>query len=108
MVKFIFVCMAVTAFALISIPAQPLIGGILQARQQVEARNETAPSAPIASAEITSPETSPEDLNAVETAAGDASSSNHNFGAAFTDAAPKALQSPAEMPGDILQEPGLN
>lgn len=96
MVRFIFVCMGVVALSILTIAAQFMLGGIQDAQQQVAARNDEAPQADIAAIES---EPTPEDLNAIETAAGaDAAINapgNQTFGEAFSAEAPKALADPA-------------
>lgn len=96
MVRFIFVCMAITAVSLLSIAAQPLIDGIAQTRQELAQRNiedsVLPPPADLLNDATTETAMTAEELNDIDTAAGDFSGEdNGNFGAAFTNAAPAAL-----------------
>lgn len=105
MLRFIYVCMFLVAGALLTIAAQFLMDGVGAAREGVLARNNpqtiessvargegvtfediyaTAPAQPEA---IISENMSAEELNMISTTAG----SNDNFGAGFTNTAPKAL-----------------
>jgi hypothetical protein len=95
MMRFIFVCMAVTAFSILSIMGQDVVNGILEKRAEILAENtpketqglpvgQTNKPRLVADAQETMP--SPEELNAIETAAG-----NDEFTSGFTDTAPKAL-----------------
>ncbi len=96
MVRFIFVCMAITALSLLSIAAQPLIDGISQTQSELAQRNiEDSVLPPPADAlyeATTETAMTAEELNNIDTAAGDFSAEdNGNFGAAFTNTTPAAL-----------------
>lgn len=98
MVRFIFICMAVVAVAILTTTAQFMIDGIDQAQDTVSARN-TAPSVEQAStpsqdvAAITSEENlTPEALNDIQTAAGD-----EPFTGGFSGQAPKGLEDDAPV-----------
>jgi hypothetical protein len=90
MVRFIFVCMGVVALSILTIAAQSMIDGIQEAQQEVAARNDAETVVAVEEA------ISPEDLNAIDTAAGadtDADApGNQTFGDAFTAEAPAALR----------------
>jgi hypothetical protein len=106
MLRFIFVCMFLVAASILTLSAQFMLDGIKTARQGVLARNNPAMESTPVAIEATGPsfkeiyanaptapdvainETmSPEDLNAISTAAG----GNDSFGGGFTDQAPAAL-----------------
>ena len=96
MVRFIFVCMGVVALSILTIASQYMIDGIQNAQQEVAARNSAETVVAVEEA------VSPEDLNAIDTAAGvdtdAASPGNQTFGDAFTAEAPAALRDQEEAP----------
>lgn len=96
MVRFIFVCMAITALSLLSIAAQPLIDGISQTQQTLAQRNieDSALPFPSNTPDDAAMETAmtPDALNNIDTAAGGFSSEDDgNFGTGFSNSAPAAL-----------------
>jgi hypothetical protein len=93
MVRFIFVCMGVVALSILSIGGQFLFQGLESARETVVARN-VPEAAPVVAAQ----DSTPESLNAIETAAGVSDAGNEWFGPAFTDSAPKALEDEDSAP----------
>jgi hypothetical protein len=92
MVRFIFVCMGVVALSFLTIASQYMIDGIQDAQQEVVARNSGETVVAVEEA------VSPEELNAIDTAAGAeadaeaAAPGNQTFGDAFTAEAPVALR----------------
>ena len=112
MVRFILVCMAVVLTTMIATGAQFIMGGIGDARTDVMARNmptdepaTVQPSGPSfeeiyanAPAAPSMDNMSPEQLNAMETAAG----GNDDFsGTAFTNTAPTGLE---DMPQPVMTD----
>lgn len=100
MIRFIFVCVAVTAISLLSLAGQFMLDGIAENEEMLAARNAdilTVPEAEIdvAIAPTESSEPSATDLNNIETAAGTMDEGNDSFGTDFTNRAPAAL---AEAP----------
>lgn len=98
MVRFIFVCMGVVALSLLSLAGQFMLDGIEDARDQVAARNDAAAEADVIAVETN---IAPEDLNDIETAAGDAlndAPGNQTFGEAFSSNAPLGLQDTETVP----------
>lgn len=91
MMRFIYVCMAVVAVALLSIAAQPMIDGIGDARQTIAARD-AAPEEQVENVAAIDESMTPEELNALETAAGGNDvTADQGFGENFTGTAPAAL-----------------
>ncbi len=103
MIRFIFVCMTLVALSILTLAGQYMMHGIEEARMTVAARNAdtvkavdqaTAPTGPsfeeiyamMPAPTPAAPSTNPEDLNAIEAAAGE-----DTFSAPFTGIAPKAL-----------------
>lgn len=92
MLRFIFVCMGIVALSVLTVATQYAMDGIQSAQQRVAERN--AGETVVAVEEAVSPE----DLNAIDTAAGaddDMSADlpgNQTFGDAFTANAPTALR----------------
>ena len=108
--KFIYICMAVVALSFFSIALQPMFKGIEEQRDAIAARNEAAPETATDVA-VAAPETesvTPEDLNAIETAAGGDGPAQPDvgFGANFTNVAPKGLEDSAPaIPGTAQDTP---
>lgn len=91
MVRFIFVCMGVVALSFIAIAFQSATDGIMNEQQDIAARNFQEEQETIAVIEQPDSNTAAENLNQIEAAAG-AGMGNDDFGSAFTNAAPTALQ----------------
>lgn len=104
MVRFIFICMAVVAVAIMTTTAQFMINGIEDAKEAVTARNDVPQETPIQmQAAIVAPEqdvSSPEALNAIDTAAGD-----DTFTGGFSNEAPKGLEDDAPATGPVALTP---
>lgn len=101
MVRFIFVCMGVVALSLLSLAGQFMLDGIEGARNQIAARNDAAlPQADVVAVDSSTP--NPEQLNAIDTAAGDDAAQNapgnQSFGATFSTDAPAGLQDVQAVP----------
>ncbi len=102
MIRFIYVCMGVVALSALSIAGQYMFSGLDDSYQSVLDRNsdgsasiaaapqDETPDAAVQQAEA---EISPEDLNAIESAAGGLDDANKpdEFGARFTGQTPAAL-----------------
>lgn len=100
MLRFIFVCMGVVALSFVAIGAQYITGGISEEAQDVMARNAQNPPEEIQAVEMAAEDASPEALNAIETTAGTPSyDPNDTFTGGFTNEAPKAL---ADDPPSVL------
>lgn len=100
MLRFIFICMAVVAVAILTTTAQFMINGIEKSKQVVTARNMAQPpaAAPVQEASVEPSATtldepmSADALNAIDTAAG-----GDDFKAGFSDVAPKGLEDDAPV-----------
>lgn len=91
MMRFIYVCMAIVAVSLLSIAAQPVIDGITDARQTIAARD-VAPQTQAENVAVIDEAMTPEELNALETAAGSNDGAvDQGFGESFTGTPPAAL-----------------
>lgn len=101
MLRFIYVCMAITVLSVLSIAGMPMIDGIKQAEQDLAQKNlELSPTQTAAQATDAVDETAmtAEDLNNISTAAGDQDENDH-FTSGFMKKAPKALADvPAAAP----------
>lgn len=92
MLRFIFVCMGIVALSVLSIGMQSMTDGIDSAQTRIAERNapQTETDTVVA---METPDTemavSPEDLNEINTAAGD--TYDPGFGESFSNEAPKAL-----------------
>lgn len=89
MVRFIFVCMAITALAIASIVGQSVTDGIGEAHSVLAERNAQI------EADMIAADTTAEALNQIDTASGDISyDPNDSFKGGFAGIAPKALAEP--------------
>lgn len=110
MMRVIFFSMLVVAIAILTLAAQFMIDDIKAERATIMARNTTVPAAEkaltAAPEEAASQpdgalaEISPQNLNAIETAAG-ATAQDGGFGAPFTNTTPAALADPVPAPADF-------
>jgi len=111
MIRFIFVCMGLVALSILTVAGNFMLDGIKTARMGVQARNNAATTDMTAQAQPSGPtfeeiyanapaqNTSPDSLNAIESAAG--GKDNGGFGQGFTNTAPKALEDqPAQIPAE--------
>ncbi len=97
MLRFIFVCMGIVALSMLSIGMQFMTDGISETQTQIAERNEPVENmvAAVDTSTDMYQEFSPEQLNQIETTAGD--TIDTGFGADFTNLAPKALQETPEV-----------
>lgn len=109
MVRFIFVCMGVTALSLLSLAANDMLTGISEQRDLIVQRDLEAsmPQAEMAAipADVGIESATAESLNDIETASG-AIEADTGFGSGFTGVAPKGLEDvqPTNLPSEEAQD----
>jgi hypothetical protein len=110
MVRFIFICMAVVAVAIMTTAAQFMISGIEGAKQTVTARNaadaeNTAQMHAALPAADDAQFITPESLNALETAAGADTFGDGELTGGFSNTAPKGLE---DTPAPVLPDASID